>query len=221
MGPGRDLAVALEVPGPTTALLGPNGAGKTTLLRAVLGLIPAARGRVVLGDAPVWAASPGRARFAGQAFGWVPQGLGLCAGWTPRRHLAFAVNARFGVEPTSARRARVEHALDAWALTAFADRRAAQLSGGERQRLALARALVVEPRALLLDEPLAALDSDARTEARALLADRLRALACPVLLVTHDPEDVRVLATRAVMLTQGRIDAEVVVDRQGPGASWR
>ncbi|MFZ4737915.1 MAG: ATP-binding cassette domain-containing protein [Bradymonadia bacterium] len=219
MGTGRDLVVAFEVPGPTTALLGPNGAGKTTLLRAVLGLVPSARGRVALGEQQVWGASSARARAAGQVFGWVPQGLGLCAGWSPRRHLTFAVNARFGVEAHVARRGRVEHALEAWVLTAFADRPAAQLSGGERQRLALARSLVVEPRALLLDEPLAALDAEARVEARARLADRLRTLACPVLLVTHDPEDVRVLATRVVLLAQGRLETAAAERGQGAGAS--
>jgi putative spermidine/putrescine transport system ATP-binding protein len=129
------------------------------------------------------------------------------------------VNARFRGEPSSARRGRVESALEAWSLGAFGDRPAAQLSGGERQRLALARALVVEPRALLLDEPLAALDTDARVEARARLAARLQTLACPVLLVTHDPEDVRTLATRVVLLAHGRLEAASMERGQGAGAS--
>jgi molybdate transport system ATP-binding protein len=97
--------------------------------------------------------------------------------------------------------------LDRFGLGALANRNPAQLSGGERQRIALARALASSPKALLLDEPTASLDVEARTEVRAFLAESIRSLGLPTILVTHDAKDAEALASRVMVLEKGRVAA--------------
>lgn len=193
---GLRLDVACDTGAGVLAVVGSNGAGKSSLLAAVLGLLPAARAEVWL-DGEALHALP----VAARRLGWVPQAQALMPHLDVRGNLEFAVScARLPDAKT-----RVAAALQDIGLSALAERRVVDLSGGERQRLALARALVVQPRALLLDEPFAALDAHARPALRSLLAKRVRAAGVPTLLVTHDAEDVRLLADRVAVLENGHL----------------
>jgi len=186
------LAVAFELAG-HGVLRGPNGAGKSTLFRAILGLVPEATGRVALGgrtlaDERVWVAPEHR------GIGWVPQGAALFP------HLSALGNVAFASDPVTARAL-----LDQVGAGALAQRPARVLSGGERQRVALARALAMKPAALLLDEPLSALDPAARAELRALLGRLLPALAIPALVITHDDADAAAIGGARFTLDGGRL----------------
>jgi NifC-like ABC-type porter len=202
---GFDLDVAVDAPaGETTVVVGPNGAGKTSLLRALAGLDPAAAGRVAIGDDVVDDAA--RDRFVApedRAVGVVFQRHALFP------HLSVLDNVAFGPRARGARRAGAR-ALAAEALAGLgighlAGRPVRSLSGGQAQQVALARALVGEPRALLLDEPFAALDVRTRAEVRRTLAAALARFAGPVVLVTHDPTDAVVLADRVTVVEGGRV----------------
>jgi ABC-type sulfate/molybdate transport systems ATPase subunit len=189
-----DLRATLTVSDETVALVGPSGAGKTALLRAVAGLERPAAGRITLGE-EVWLDAerglhvpPERRRV-----GFLPQDYGLFP------HLTVAGNVRF-----AARRDRPD-LLARLGIAELAGLRPAQLSGGERQRAALARALAREPRALLLDEPFAALDAITRQQVRDELVEFLASLSLPTLLVTHDFEDASIFGGRVGVIDRGRI----------------
>jgi molybdate transport system ATP-binding protein len=188
-----DLELALEVGPETVALVGPSGAGKTSLLRAIAGLLRPARGTIsCAGD--VWFDSARRIdrRPEERSVGFVFQEYALFP------HLSVEQNVTFGGGRADGllRRLRIEH---------LARAKPSDLSGGERQRVALARALAREPRVLLLDEPMAALDPHTRGKVRAELHDLLRELALPALIVTHDFEDAAALADRVGVLVEGRL----------------
>jgi molybdate transport system ATP-binding protein len=189
-----------------TALVGPNGAGKSTLLRAILGAVPVRRGRIVLDGQTLldttWGASvPTEERRVA----WVPQEFALFP------HLTVLENVSFGA-PGPTGHARAVALMDQLGLTALRSRRPGGLSGGERQKVALARALATEPRVLLLDEPLAALDADTRETTRALLAETLHRLAIPSLVVTHEMRDVLALGGPVVLLEAGRVRSTATLD---------
>ena len=188
------LEVALEVGAETVALVGPSGAGKSTILRAIAGLLRPADGAVTVGE-EVWldtktgiALPPER-----RSVGLVYQEYSLFP------HMTVAENVAYGG------RAHVGELLERFGLEQLARARPGALSGGERQRVALARALAREPRVLLLDEPLAALDTQTRAALRAELGERLGQLGLPTLLVTHDYGDAAALADRVGVLVDGRI----------------
>jgi molybdate transport system ATP-binding protein len=201
---GFDVEVDLTVPpGQVLALLGPNGAGKTTVLRAVAGLESLRRGRIELAGRLL---DDGAARLvpaAGRSVGLVFQDYRLFP------HLSVRGNVAFGLRANGAGRHRAARAADHWlhrlGLTELADRRPAELSGGQAQRVAVARALAAEPRALLLDEPLAALDARTRPAVRLSLREHLTGFAGPVVVVTHDPVEAMLLADRLVVLEGGRV----------------
>jgi molybdate transport system ATP-binding protein len=216
------LEVDLEVePGETVAVLGPNGAGKTTLLRALCGLTPLDDGRVsldgrVLDEPSTSTFVPPERRSIGVVF----QDLLLF------RTMDVADNVAFGLRAAGRNRhlARAD-AVDWLERVGLADRATAavaDLSGGEAQRVALTRALAAEPRALLLDEPLAALDAEVRGAVRRQLRDHLEVHAGPCVLVTHDPLDAAVLADRVVVLEDGQVtdggDLADLVSR--PRTAW-
>jgi len=196
-----DLAVAdREV----VALLGPNGAGKTTVLRAIAGLQPLDRGRVevdgqVLDDPATGAFVPTAERSIGVVF----QDYLLFPRMSALENVAFGLRAR-GV-PKAQARARAAGWLERVDLADHAAARPPALSGGQAQRVALARALATEPRVLLLDEPLAALDAGARLHVRAELRRHLASFGGARLIVTHDPVDAMVLADRLVVIERGRV----------------
>jgi molybdate transport system ATP-binding protein len=198
------LQTRIEVaPGQVLAVLGPNGAGKSTVLRALAGLLAIDRGRITIGE-QVWDdADDGRfTPAADRAVGLVFQDYRLFPHLSVLDNVAFSGRAR----GTARRQARSDAArqLAQLGLAELGDRRPAHLSGGQTQRVALARALASNPRLLLLDEPLAALDARARLEIRGELRRQLSAFHGPTVLVTHDPLEAMVLADRVLVLEGGR-----------------
>jgi molybdate transport system ATP-binding protein len=196
-----DLEVALEVDERGLVLVGPNGSGKTTVLLALVGARRPAHGRISVGGEALFdgAARIDRATEE-RGLAYLPQDYALFP------HLSAAGNVAFGLRgPRGERMARAHALLDRLGVGSVAERRPDALSGGERQRVALARALAPSPRALLLDEPLAALDVEARAEVRAFLAAELAALERPFIVVTHDRDDLRALAAPVCALERGRI----------------
>ena len=193
-----DLHLSLKIGAEAVLLAGPNGAGKTTLLKMLLGILAPRRGRISLDGRALFDESLGIDLPPEQRrLGYVPQDYALFP------HLDVAGNVAFGL-PRRERDGRLRETLQALQLAHLARRRVQTLSGGERQRVALARALAPQPRALLLDEPFAALDAQARRQLRESLAARLAALRLPALVVSHDPADAT-LGSRIVVLEQGRI----------------
>lgn len=201
---GFELAVDLALPGTgVTGIVGPSGCGKTTLLRAIAGLDPVPGARVCLGER-CWqeagrVLAPHRRRI-----GYVFQDAALF------EHLSVRGNLEYGWRrtPPAERRLSPQTLIERLSLEALLDRPVTALSGGERQRVALARALAASPALLLLDEPLASLDPAGK---RALLPylERLpRTLACPMLYVSHAPEEVARLADHLVVMEAGRVCAQ-------------
>ncbi len=209
----RHLDLALQVaPGQVVAVLGPNGSGKSTLLALIAGLLRADAGRAVLEETVLFDVG-GEGRSS-----WVPphaRGVALLA-QEPLLfpHLTALENVAFG--PRSLGRSRkaartlARHWLEEVDALQYADRRPAQLSGGQAQRIAVARALAVEPRLLLLDEPMAALDVAVAPALRQVLRRVLRDRAAVI--VTHDVLDALLLADRVVVIEEGQ------VVEQGPTA---
>ena len=191
-------------PGEVLAVLGPNGAGKSTLLRAVAGLLSIDSGRLELDGAVL--DDPATGVFV------VPERRRLGVVFQDHRlfpHLRVLDNVAFGPRSQGVPRAEARASAARWlsrlGIADLARRRPARLSGGQAQRVALARALACEPAALLLDEPLAALDVQTRAEVQGELREHLDGFAGPTLLVTHDPIEALLLATRIVVLEQGRV----------------
>jgi molybdate transport system ATP-binding protein len=200
-----DVDLAVE-PGEVVAVLGPNGAGKSTLLRAVCGLTPVSSGEVLLGGRVVDDATEVFVPPVERRVGMVFQDYRLFP------HLSVVDNVAFGVRRDGLSKAARKDAALAWldrlGIADLAARRPGGISGGQAQRVALARALAGEPSALLLDEPLAALDAGTRLDVRSELREHLHGFAGPTLLVTHDPLDALVLADRIVVLEDGRVTQE-------------
>jgi molybdate transport system ATP-binding protein len=200
-----ELSLALAAgPGQVVAVLGPNGAGKTSLLRALAGLSPITSGHITVSGTPV--DRPATSTFVPpeqRRVGLVFQNYRLFPHLDVRDNVAFAARARGAGRQQS--RELAAPWLDRLDLLDLADQRPAQLSGGQAQRVALARALAASPALLLLDEPLAALDAQARSELRSHLRHYVAGFTGPVLLVTHDPLDAMVLADRIVVLERGRV----------------
>jgi len=199
-----DLAVAFEVaPGEVVAVLGPNGAGKTTLLRAIAGLIPIAKGSVVLDDVVLENTAtrtyvPTERRPVGVVF----QSYLLFPHLSVIDNIAFGLRAR-GRGATA--RSIALGWLERMDLAAYADAKPGALSGGQAQRVALARALATDPRLLLMDEPLAALDASSRVSVRRDLKRALTEFGGARLLVTHDPLEAIALSDRLLILEGGRV----------------
>ena len=193
------LDVDLAGAGDRVALIGPNGSGKSTLLRTIAGAWRPDAGRICVGDVVLFDGDEGvDLPPEARRVGYVPQGYGLFP------HLNALDNVAFGMRTSSRRRDALE-LLERLECAHLAARRTEALSGGEQQRIALARSLAVEPRILLLDEPLSALDATARRAVRGFLADHLAARREPSIVVTHDARDVRALAARVVVVEAGSV----------------
>jgi sulfate transport system ATP-binding protein len=193
-------SVSLEVPdGSLTALLGPSGGGKSTLLRVIAGLEQPDSGRVVISGQDA-TATPARNRGVGFVF----QHYAAFKHMTVRDNVAFGLKIR--KRPKNEIRAKVDELLSLVHLDGFADRYPAQLSGGQRQRMALARALAVEPRVLLLDEPFGALDATVRKELRAWLRRLHDEVHVTTIFVTHDQEEAMEVAEQIAVLNHGKIE---------------
>jgi sulfate transport system ATP-binding protein len=191
--------VTVEVPdGSLTAVLGPSGSGKSSLLRIVSGLEQPDSGRVEIGGADATGTPPQR-----REIGFVFQHYAAFKHMTVRDNVAFGLRIRR--QPRDRVRARVEELLGVVGLGGYAERYPNQLSGGQRQRMALARALAIEPRVLLLDEPFGALDAKVRAELRDWLRRLHDEVHVTTLLVTHDQEEAMEVADRIVVLDEGRV----------------
>jgi molybdate transport system ATP-binding protein len=187
-------------------LFGPSGAGKSLTLQALAGLMTPDAGRIVVGERVLFDASrnltiPARHRDIGYVF----QDYALFP------HLTVAKNVAFGLARTWPRhlaqpdRQRLNEVLDALELAPLRDSLPRDLSGGQRQRVALARALIRRPKLLLLDEPFSALDAPLRARTRQELLRLQERFQQPVVLITHDPEDVAALAQTVVVYDCGRV----------------
>jgi molybdate transport system ATP-binding protein len=198
--PGFVLRVATRIPNGVTAVMGPSGAGKTSLLEAVAGLRRGVRGRLVLGSQVALDTArgidlaPERRRV-----GYVPQDAGLFP------HLSVLGNVRFGARADAA---AVDAAIDTLEIRPLLARSTLTLSGGERQRVALARALATQPRLLLLDEPMAALDPGLRDRVLPWLLRVRDEWALPCLYVTHNVGEALAVASHMVVLENGGLEAE-------------
>jgi molybdate transport system ATP-binding protein len=199
-----ELDVELDSERGTLALVGPNGSGKTSLLSALLGIVPIERGRIVVGDQVLIDTQTGiHLPLEARRLAYVPQDYALFPHLSVRENVAFAMaSSAVGRAPAPA---TITAALERLDVAELADRFPQTLSGGEKQRVALARALSVNPRGLLLDEPLAALDVHTRRSVRGFLRDTLGRLTIPTIIVTHDPADARVIASQIVVLEGGKI----------------
>jgi sulfate/thiosulfate transport system ATP-binding protein len=192
--------VSVVVPGNSlTALLGPSGSGKSTLLRVLSGLETPDAGEVLISGE--------------DATGVVPQkrGVGFVfQHYAAFKHMTVWNNVAFGLKirrrPKAEIKERVEQLLELVQLGGFADRYPAQLSGGQRQRMALARALAVEPKVLLLDEPFGALDARVRKELRAWLRRLHDEVHVTTVFVTHDQEEAMEVADQIVVMNDGRVE---------------
>jgi molybdate transport system ATP-binding protein len=198
-----DMELSVE-PGEVVAVLGPNGAGKSTLLRALAGLVPIDRGRItvddrVLDEPAAGVLVPAERRPIGVVF----------QDYLLFPHLSAIDNVAFGLRARGTGRTESRTVAAGWlervGLADHATARPRALSGGQAQRVALARALATDPRLLLLDEPLAALDAGTRSEVRRDLRRHLLSFDGMRLLVTHDPVDAYALADRVAILDAGRM----------------
>jgi sulfate transport system ATP-binding protein len=192
--------VSIEVrDGSLTALLGPSGSGKSTLLRVIAGLEAPDSGRVVISDEDMTRV-PVQDRNVGFCF----------QHYAAFKHMTVRDNVAFGLEirkrPKKEIEDRVRELLDLVQLGGFIDRYPSQLSGGQRQRMALARALAVEPKVLLLDEPFGALDARVRTELRQWLRRLHDEVHVTTIFVTHDQEEAMDVAEQIVVMNDGRVE---------------
>ncbi len=192
--------VSLSVPGGSlTALLGPSGSGKSTLLRVIAGLEPPDSGEVFILGEHVTQVPPQK-----RGVGFVFQHYAAFKHMTVYDNVAFGLKVR--KRPKREIDQRVGELLRLVQLDGFAQRYPAQLSGGQRQRMALARALAVEPKVLLLDEPFGALDAQVRKELRAWLRRLHDEVHVTTVLVTHDQEEAMEVADQVVVMNHGRVE---------------
>jgi sulfate transport system ATP-binding protein len=192
--------VSVEIPaGSLTALLGPSGSGKSTLLRVIAGLEAPDAGRVVIDDEDATALPVQR-----REIGFVFQHYAAFKHMTVRDNVAFGLRIRKRSKREIA--AKVDELLGIVGLQGYQARYPSQLSGGQRQRMALARALAIEPRVLLLDEPFGALDAKVRADLRAWLRRLHDEVHVTTVLVTHDQEEAMDVADRITVLRDGRVE---------------
>lgn len=211
------LEVAFASDKDVVVLFGPSGAGKSLTLQAIAGLTTPDAGRIVVGERVLFDSErrirvPARRRDVGYVF----QDYALFP------HLTVAQNVSFGLKRgwpwylPRGDRLRLEEALDIFELTPLQGSLPRDLSGGQRQRVALARALIRRPSLLLLDEPFSALDALLRAKMRRELLKVQGRFRVPVILITHDPEDVAALAQTVVVYDAGRIRQVLPLEDQDP-----
>ncbi|WP_353183271.1 ABC transporter ATP-binding protein [Bosea sp. (in: a-proteobacteria)] len=193
----KDVGLAIR-PGEFFAFLGPSGCGKTTLLRLIAGFNQADTGRVLIGGSDISRLPPWK-RDVGMVF----QSYAL---WP---HMTVGANVAFGLEEKGVPRAeiarRVDEALAMVGLAHLAGRRPSQLSGGQQQRVAVARTIAVEPKVLLLDEPLSNLDAKMRVQVRRELRDLQQRLGLTTIFVTHDQEEANTICDRIAVMNDGTV----------------
>lgn len=187
-------------------IYGPSGSGKSLTLKAVAGLITPDSGRIFVDGATLFdSAAKINLKPQARQLAYLFQDYALFPHLTVRQNIAFGA-VRGCLNPRSnEKNETVDYWLDAFRLTPIAHQYPDEISGGQRQRTALARALIVKPRALLLDEPFSALDPVLRTRMRRELDELQLRLAVPIILITHDPEDVRVFGDHVICFNEGHI----------------
>lgn len=210
-GSGFALDLDLRTEARRLVIHGPSGAGKSLTLQAIAGLLRPDEGLVRVAGETLFDSSrrldlPSRERRLGYLF----QDYALFPHLDVRQNIAFGLQRGWRNPSRSAADERVRHWLSRMALEGVASQRPHQLSGGQRQRTALARALITEPRALLLDEPFAALDPALRERLREELAALLERLQIPLLMITHDIEDLERFGEARVQLQDGRVVASTL-----------
>ena len=191
----HDVSLSIE-PGEFFALLGPSGSGKSTLLRLIAGFKHAQSGQVLIGGEDLSRVPPWK-----RDIGMVFQNYALWPHMTVERNVAFGLEERR--LPRDTIRAKVAAALELVGLKEYGDRRPGQLSGGQQQRVALARTIAIEPKVLLLDEPLSNLDAKLRMYMRAELLALQRKLGITTIFVTHDQEEALSISDRVAVLDGG------------------
>jgi putative spermidine/putrescine transport system ATP-binding protein len=193
----RDVSFALR-PGEFLTLLGPSGSGKTTSLMMVAGFETPTRGEILVDGQDIASRPPERRNF-----GVVFQGYALFPQKTVLENVEFGLRMK-GV-PSAARRRQALDMLDKVGLADFTARKPRELSGGQQQRVALARALVFEPDALLLDEPLSALDRKLRESLQNEIKELQKRFGISILFVTHDQDEAMMMSDRIAVMAEGRI----------------
>jgi len=196
--------------GQRIVILGPSGCGKTTILRLIAGFIAPDTGSISIGEQLVSKSgriiTPPEQRNLGMVF----QDLAL---WP---HLSVKGNIEFGLKakgiPKIERERRIQKTLDLVGMRDFAERKPAELSGGQQQRVALARPLVLEPKVLLMDEPLSSLDLELKLRLRKEVLRLQEKLGFTLLYVTHDRDEAFGMATRVVIMSKGRVEHEGTVE---------
>ena len=201
-----DLRVRFTTNARRTVIFGPSGAGKSLTLQALAGLLKPDTGSITFGGDVLFDAATGidiPARRRG--FGYLFQDYALFPKLNVRQNIAFGQSSGLRNPSATVEDAAVERWLRAFELVDVAQQRPEELSGGQRQRTALARALVHSPRALLLDEPFSALDPELRERMRSELDELLQGIDIPVLMITHDPQDLEWFGDAALYLRDGQI----------------
>lgn len=198
------LTATFESAGPVTGLFGNSGTGKTSIINLIAGLVAPDRGTIVLDGEPLDDTERGiHVPPHLRRIGYVFQDARLFPHLDVRRNLDFGRRMN-GLTRDAAHETRIVALLD---IADLLGRRPAQLSGGERHRVALGRALLAKPRLLLLDEPLSSLDDDRKAEILPYFARLRDEAGVPMVYVSHDPDEMRRLATTVVMLKRGRVAA--------------
>lgn len=207
--PGFSLDIDFSVPHGLTVLFGPSGSGKSLTLQSIAGLFPLDTAHIAL-DEMVWQDSTKGVYLPPQQrhVGYVPQNYALFPHLTVEQNIAFGLKARSErrrAERRQHERQRVRELIDLMQLGGLERQRPVQLSGGQQQRVALARALATSPRLLLLDEPFSSLDAAVRETLREEMRAFHERVHVPILLVTHDAAEARMLADTVVVIQQGRV----------------
>ena len=201
-----ELRVRFETGARRTVIFGPSGAGKSLTLLAIAGLLRPDSGRIAFDGQALFDHAAGIDRPArSRGFGYLFQDYALFPRLNVRQNIAFGLQHGLRNPSAGVSGDAVEHWLRAFELQEVAAQRPNELSGGQRQRTALARALVHSPRALLLDEPFSALDPELRERMRAELDELLKRIDIPVLMITHDPDDLAWFGDEALYLRDGKI----------------
>ena len=207
----REFSLELEYASSSDCLvvLGPSGSGKSLLLQMIAGLLKPDSGHLKLAGRTLFDAQRGINLTPQQReVAFLFQSYALFPHLSVRQNVAFSLRRGLLNPSTQVASKAVDYWLDNFGLEPVQHQRPHELSGGQRQRTALARALVTEPRALLLDEPFSALDPDLRIHMRKELRELQQRLAVPLILIPHDVEDVKVFAEQTLCLKNGQVDHE-------------
>lgn len=205
-----ELAVSFSTDTRFTALYGPSGAGKSLTLQAIAGLLQPRQGHVCIAGSTLYDSSQGiNVPAARRRIGYLFQSYALFPHLTVRQNVQFGLTSWRRHRLSGPQREQIDALLHSFGLSDLADSRPNTLSGGQQQRVALARALACQPRLLLLDEPFAALNPMLRQALREELARTCSQWDIPVIMITHDVDDVVELADRAFVYEQGQIIREV------------